>query len=89
MIEEYKSSIEDFIGQMQVGKVMNQKVTLLTSVYIVCEKCRIKDVITDEVLDKIKSSESYKNNTDQGTFTKGKMTERWRGVYEILSKRVI
>lgn len=66
---------------------MNQKVTLLTSAYIVCEKCNIKDEITDEILDEIKRSESYKKNTDQGTFGKGKMTERWKGVYEILSKR--
>lgn len=87
IIEEYKNSIERFIGQIHVGRVMNQKVTLLTSVYIVCEKCNIKGIITDDILDEIKSSQSYKNNTDQGTFAKGKMTERWRGVYEILSKR--
>lgn len=87
IIEEYKDSIERFIRQMKVGKVMNQKVTLLTSAYIVCEKCNIKDEITDEILEEIRHSKSYKKNTDQGTFGKGKMTERWKGVYEILSKR--
>lgn len=86
IIDEYRCSIEKFIGQMQVGKVMNQKVTFLTSVYIVCEKCKIKETITDQILDEIMSSESYKKNTDQGTYAKGKMTERWQGVYEILSK---
>lgn len=87
IIDEYRDSIERFIDQMDVCKVMNQKVTLLTSAYIVCEKCNIKGRITDDILDEIKSSQAYKANTDQGTFAKGKMIERWRGVYEILSKR--
>lgn len=88
IIEEYKRSIERFIKQMNVDKVLNRKVTLLISVYIVCEKCNINGVITDQLLDEIKRSKSYKNNTDQGTFAKRKMTERWKGVYEILSKRI-
>lgn len=87
IIDEYKDSIENFIGQMQVGKVMNKKVAVLVSLYIVYEKCKIKAAATDEIVEEILSSKSYKTNTAQGTFAKGKMTERWKGVYEILSKR--
>lgn len=85
-IENYKNSLEKFMKQMIESSLKKKSSAVLTGVYIVNEKCNLNINITKEMITEILNSEGYKNSTTQGTFSKKNMCERWKNIYEILSK---
>lgn len=85
-IKKYKNSLEKFVNHMKESSLKKKSTTLLASFYIVNEKCNLNVDITKEMVNEVLNSEGYKNNTTQGTFSKKNMCERWKNVYEILSK---
>lgn len=87
-VEYYKNILEDFLGRFQLKKVLGLQKALIESLFVVIEKAFLDVTITQDMIDKILSSDSYQDNTQQGTVQKGKMNERWKGVYEILSQYV-
>ena len=88
VIEEYRQSLESFMSRMETGLAKKKSSTLLESLYIVSEKCNINMDITLEIQKEILDSQQYKKNTTQGTFSKRNMCERWKDVYEILSRYI-
>lgn len=81
----YQSSLERFFNKICIKKVMASDKTLLESLYVVYEKTGVQIEFTQEVYDKIKKDDEYKNTARQGTVKKANMNKRWKRVYEILS----
>lgn len=85
-IEKYKKSLERFVERMRESSLKKKSSALLVGIYIVNEKCNLNINITKEMVSEILNSEEYKKSTSQGTFSKKNMCERWKNIYEILSK---
>lgn len=85
-IESYKKKLEDFFYKIKVNKVLGLQKALLESLYVVNEKASLNINITDEVINAILDADEYKENSRQGMVQKNKMNERWKGVYEVLSR---
>lgn len=86
-IAEYQTVLEDFFLQFRVNKVLGMtKKALLESLFVVMEKTDLNVRVTDEIIDGVLGAESYKSSSRQGLVQKGKMNERWKGTYEVLSK---
>lgn len=88
VIEEYKNSLEEFMHYWKTDLIKKKSTTLLASLFIVYENHNMNMDITKDMLCEILESKSYKANTSQGTFGKKNMCERWKCVYEILSRYV-
>lgn len=87
-ISHYKETLEDFFSRFKLTKVLGLKRALIESLFVVMEKATLHIEITDEVIDTILNAKAYKENSRQGMVQKGKMNERWKGTYEVLSKYV-
>lgn len=85
-IDEYIESLEQFVKLFNISNTMSTKVALLESFYIIFEKKHCKIQFTKEICDCVLASKKYRDNTRQGTVNMSKMNQRWRAVYEILSK---
>lgn len=85
-IERYKLALEDFFARFQLGKVLGLQKALIESVFVVIEKANLEVKITDEVVNAVLNDSRYKESSRQGMVQKGKMNERWKGTYEVLSK---
>lgn len=83
---KYRENLRTFMSLFQENYCVGTKVALLESLYVVCKKKNLKMEITKSICNEIMMSDSYKQNTRQGTVAMKKMNERWKGVYEILSK---
>lgn len=86
IVEKYRKSLEQFVSWISKNQIKIKNSTLLESLYIVSEKCDIRLDITEKIQQKILNSEDYKKNSTQGTFGKRNNCERWKVVYEILSR---
>ncbi len=85
-IERYKLVLEDFFARFQLGKVLGLQKALIESMFVVIEKANLEVHITDEVVNAILNDSRYKDSSRQEMVQKGKMNERWKGTYEVLSK---
>ncbi len=85
-IEHYRLVLEDFFARFQLSKVLGLQKALIESLFVVIEKANLEVQITAEVVDAILNDSRYKENSRQGMVQKGKMNERWKGTYEVLSK---
>lgn len=85
-IDEYEKSLGNFVELFDIGTTLSSKVALLESFYVVYEKKNIRTILTKELCEKILNSTAYKENSRQGTVKMKKMNERWKSVYEILSR---
>lgn len=84
-IQQYISSLTEFVKLFDINMTFSSKVTLLESIYVVFEKRKIKVKITKEIYDKILNTQDYTVNSRQGTVKMKNMNERWKAVYGILS----
>lgn len=82
----YKSVLEDFFSRFKLGKILGLQKALIESLFVVMEKADMDIQITDEVVDAVLNDKRYKESSRQGMVQKGKMNERWKGTYEVLSK---
>lgn len=82
-IEEYKSSLIQFLKIFAVGTTQASKVALMESFYIVYEKMKVCKIITPDIYDSVLNSSQYIDNVRQGTVKMKSMNERWKAVYEI------
>lgn len=85
-IEHYRLVLADFFARFQLGKVLGLQKALIESLFVAIEKANLEVQITVEVIDAILNDSRYKENSRQGMVQKGKMNERWKGTYEVLSK---
>lgn len=85
-IEHYKSVLEDFFSRFNLGKVLGLQKALIESLFVVSEKADIDVQITDDVVEAVLNDKRYKESSRQGMVQKGKMNERWKGTYEVLSR---
>ena len=88
-IEHYRLVLEDFFARFQLSKVLGLQKALIESLFVVIEKANLEVQITAEVVDAILNDSRYKENSRQGMVQKGKMNERWKGTYEVVSKYAI
>lgn len=85
-IEHYKVVLEDFFARFQLDRVLGLQKALIESLFVVIEKTNLNIQITEEVKDAVLNDSRYKDSSRQGMVQKGKMNERWKGTYEVLSK---
>lgn len=85
-IKSYQKSLEDFFDKICIKKVMVSDITLLEGLYVVYEKTEVKMPFTQELYDKIKNADGFKETARQGTVKKANMNKRWKTIYEILSR---
>lgn len=85
-IETYRCSLEQFFNRFHITKTIGDRRALLESIYVVCEKGKLDIDITEEMIEKILKSKEYKDTSRQGTVKKSNMIERWKGVYDVISK---
>lgn len=86
MVDRYKAALEEFVNYFDVRNVLANSVSLLESIFVVFEKRGIKKTITSSMLDEIRKLPGFTNNTRQGTVKMKKMNERWKAVYDYLSR---
>lgn len=82
----YKGILEDFFSHFQLNRVLGLRKALLEGLFVMVEIVGLNLTITDELIDDTKNADAYKDNSRQGTLKKNKMNERWRGMYEVLSR---
>lgn len=82
-IEEYKSSLSDFVELLQLEEKVAAKPVLLESFYIVHEKMNVNKPITSHIYNAVLENPRYKRYARQGTVKMKSMNERWKTVYEI------
>lgn len=85
-IEHYRLVLEDFFARFQLSKVLGLQKALIESLFVVIEKTSLDVQITEEVVNAVLNDSRYKNSSRQGMVQKGKMNERWKGTYEVLSR---
>lgn len=85
-IEYYKLVLEDFVAHFRLGKVLGLRNALIESLFVVMEKTNLDVQITEDVIEAVLNDSRYKESSRQGMVQKGKMNERWKGTYEVLSK---
>lgn len=85
-IKDYREALVNFFEKFHLNKVVGSQKALLESLFVVYEKCRIKSSMTQEIIDKIKEDQKFKDSTRQGTVKRNTMNERWKAVYEIMAE---
>ena len=85
-IEHYRLVLEDFFARFQLGKILGLQKALIESLFVVIEKTNLEMQITEDVVEAVLNDGRYKESSRQGMVQKGKMNERWKGTYEVLSK---
>ena len=85
-LEHYRLVLEDFFARFQLGKILGLQKALIESLFVVIEKTNLEVQITEDVVKAILNDNRYKESSRQGMVQKGKMNERWKGTYEVLSK---
>lgn len=85
-IEHYRLVLEDFFARFHLSKILGLQKALIESLFVVVEKTGLDVQITEEVVNAVLNDSRYKNSSRQGMVQKGKMNERWKGTYEVLSR---
>lgn len=82
----YKTVLEDFFSRFKLEKVLGLQKALIESLFVVIEKADLDIQVTDKTINFVLNDDRYRESSRQGMVQKGKMNERWKGTYEVLSK---
>ena len=85
-IQEYKSSLEDFVSLFYVNTSFTGKVVILEGLYVIFEKKQFRQKITKELCETIRKADGYTSNSRQGTIKMKNINERWKAIYDISSR---